>query len=311
MKVSVIVPVYNVKDYLEECVRSIAEQTYRELEIILVDDGSTDGSGALCDELCKTDERMRVIHKANGGLSSARNAAMEIAQGAFWLFVDGDDCLELHAIERLIKLHKETNADIATGDFSRVQRDLEKKKTGKVKTFAPSRAMKRMLEDRLSVSACAKLCKRELFDGLRFPEGLIYEDYAIIPKAAARANRIAYVDEYIYYYRPNASSITGVTFNPGRMQFFEVGKEMEAYLAQNFPRLRKTATMRHTKYAISFYKQIGECGFADKEIEGYLIKQIRKNIVRYLFLGRAPLLSKGYGLAIALMPKLAKKVVKK
>ncbi len=309
--VSVIIPFYNVKGYLQDCVRSVVRQTYKELEIILVDDGSTDGSGALCDELAKGDDRIRVIHKENGGISSARNVGLDEAQGAFFTFVDGDDCVCEEYVAGLMQLHEETGAEITMGEFYRAQKDLEVERRGEIRLYTPRKAIKEMLRDRLYLAPWGKLYKRELFDGLRFPEGLIYEDYAVIPKVAARANKIARVNGYIYYYRPNEKSITGVVFNPNRMQFFEVAKSMDEYFAQSFPRLRKEATMRHTKYAISFYKQIAESGFEDRETERYLIAYVRKNIIRYLFTAEAPLLSKGYGLAIALAPKRAKRMMKK
>ncbi len=308
--VSVIIPFYNVKGYLAQCVRSVTRQTYKNLEIILVDDGSTDGSGALCDELCKADDRIRVIHKENGGISTARNVGLDEARGDFIAFVDGDDCVCEEYVARLMQLHEETGAELAVGEFYRTQKDLEVERRGEIRLYTPQKAIKEMLSDKLYLAPWGKLYKRELFDGLRFPEGLIYEDYAVIPKVAARANKIARVNAYLYYYRPNAKSITGITFNPNRMQFFEVAKGMDEYFAQNFPRLRKRAMMRHTKYAISFYKQIGESGFEDEKIEVALRSYVKKNILRYSFFADAPLLSKGYGLAIALAPKKAKRIMK-
>ncbi len=309
--VSVVVPVYNVREYVTACVRSITAQTYKNLEIILVDDGSTDGSGELCDELAKEDCRIRVLHKSNGGLSSARNAGIEDAKGSFLTFVDGDDGLAARCVEQLMAVHMQTGADMTVGDFSRKEEALTPKGEERQTVFQAEEVICEMLKDKFPVSACAKLYKRELFAKLRFPEGWIYEDYALVPKVVAEANKVAYVCSNVYYYRLNLQSITGCDFNPKRMQFFQVAQEMERYFAEQFPRLLKKAKLRHTRYAVSFYRQVAQSGFTDEKIERELIRYVRKGIFKYCLFADAPISSKAYGIALSIMPKTAKKIMRK
>ncbi len=309
--VSVIVPVYNVAAYVEECVRSITAQTYRNLEIILVDDGSTDGSGALCDELAKEDSRIRVLHTPNGGVARTRNVGVSAARGALLTFVDGDDALLPDCIERLAALQRETGAELTATDFYRDEKTLGNKKTERYALLSPSDVVLEMLNEKFTVSPWGKLYKRSLFDGIVFPDGFIYEDYFAIPRVAAKANKVAYLDAYLYYYRPNGQSITGVAFNPNRMQFFEIAKRMEEYVEKEFPAFTGAVKMRHTRYAVSFYRQVAASGFSDEEIEKALIRWVRKGILRYCVRADAPFTSKAYGLLVSVCPWLAKKIMRK
>lgn len=243
--ISVIVPVYKVEDYLERCVESIRNQTYPNLEIILVDDGSPDNSGAMCDAYAREDSRIRVIHKINGGLSSARNAGLTIAKGDYIGFVDSDDWVEPDMYETMYGLIEEHKAQIsACGlqcDFS----------DGKVSYFNPNYPAEQNTEvfttqdalrevtyaEKITNSACDKLFSREILEGLPMKEGITYEDTQIMPQWLERASRIAYTPAPYYHYVMTESSITR---NDSKAKMFaatDVYKERLSYYQRKHPQL--------------------------------------------------------------------------
>lgn len=307
-KVSVIIPVYNVEGFLEECVHSVLSQTYKNYEVILVDDGSADSSGEICDSYAKY-ENVKVIHKENGGLSSARNAGMAIADGDLLFFVDSDDYISKDSLEIMTNIYIDTNADVVVAHFSHKEEDLARRKGSAPVVIDGQKALKRLLQERISPSASAKLYKAEMFHDIRFPEGMIYEDYATIPKIVGKAKTVAITDTCVYFYRENPQSITGVAFSAKRMQFFDVADSIIDYLRIDNKHLIKWADMRHTRYAISFYKQIAQSGFNDERIEKTLVCQIRKYIVPYCIITRYSILSRLFGILIAISPNAARRLM--
>ena len=207
--ISVVVPVYNVEHYLKKCVDSICHQTYRNLEIILVDDGSTDCSGSLCAEFATSDSRIRVIHKSNGGLSDARNAGMELASGEWWMFVDSDDYIAPDTAETLLLAAVENHCEIAVCNMMRIYED------GKQETFycpvtEPTIwAGEQRFETLRQPSVCNKLFRADLFKELRFPKRKFYEDTFVYHVLAHRASRIALTGLSGYYYLSRRESILG------------------------------------------------------------------------------------------------------
>ncbi len=307
-KVSVIVPIYNVEKFLNECVENILNQTYRDFELILVDDGSTDNCSSICDDLQKIDNRINVIHKANGGLSSARNAGIEVAKGELITFIDSDDLISEIYLEQLVFTYEQSSCDIVVSGISSSLKKLNCRVTDKSKICLNNKALKYLLKEKISTSACGKLFVKSLFDKINFPEGKIYEDYATIPKIFGVANNVALVDKALYYYRPNDTSITGTIFSDKRMQYFEIAEDIIKFLDKSYPKYKKNAYCRNTRYAISFFRQIAKSGFKDESIEKFLVLYVRKNIFRYVFTTRYSVLSKFYGLAIFVCPRLAKKI---
>lgn len=309
--VSVIVPVYNVEQYITECIESLICQTYPNLEIILVDDASPDNCPQICDEYASKDDRIRVIHKPNGGLSDARNAGIEIATGEYLMFVDSDDYIMENMVEQLITMVEDSGADVAscgyTGETSKLAKDLNEE----YQVATAEEALKYILiEKNITTSASTKLFARELFSGIRFPVGKIYEDYATVYKVIHKSKKIAYNDAKKYYYRPNPVSITGGKFYKKQMQYFEISEQVMAFVSAEYPKLTKHVNNRAERMAISFYKKISESGFDDHATVSFLVCFIRKHIVRYLFSNYA-LTSKMYGLLVSTMPKLALKVFSK
>lgn len=207
--VSVIVPVYNVERYLENCIGSICSQNFSDLEIILVDDGATDCSGAICDEWALKDPRIRVIHKENGGLSDARNAGMEIASGGWYMFVDSDDTITPDTIQRLYEAAMAHNCEMAVCNMVRIYDD------GATELFyAPVSELtvwegQQRFETLKQPSACNKLFRADLFQDVRFPKGKFYEDTFVYHILAHRAQRIALTGHDGYYYLSRRESILG------------------------------------------------------------------------------------------------------
>lgn len=232
--ISVIVPVYNVKSFLELCINSIVGQTYDNLEIIIVDDGSTDGSATLCDNLERLDDRIVVFHKKNGGLSDARNFGIERAKGDFFAFIDSDDVLHKDFFTELIKSQRETDADIVACDISLFYDHNELKELHRLKhstrqiEYSTDEALKEYfmpVESRkLYHGLCMKIYKRNLFEDLRFEKGRLHEDVYITYRLLDRAQCVVYVDcPYYFYYKNNQGSICK---NYGVNNFLD---EAEAY----------------------------------------------------------------------------------
>lgn len=212
--ISVIVPVYNVEAYLHRCVQSIVKQTYRNLEILLVDDGSTDRSGQICDELGKTDTRLRVIHQENGGLSAARNRGIEEARGAYIAFVDSDDSVDADMYRTMLTKLQEQNADMAVcGYFKWLEEEnrIVESGAGLAESVLQGNDMFELLfREELSVwmpVAWNKLYKKELWNNLRYPEGRYHEDEHVIHHLLNRCKTVVIMPERCYVYSVRTGSI--------------------------------------------------------------------------------------------------------
>ena len=229
--ISVVVPIYNVEHYLRKCIDSICQQTYHNLEIILVDDGSTDSSGNLCDEFAANDPRIRVIHKSNGGLSDARNSGMEFASGEWWMFVDSDDYLALDTAETLLHSAIRNRCEIAVCNMVRIYEDGELESFYCPATESTIWADEQRFETLKQPSVCNKLFHAELFEGVRFPKRKYYEDTFIYHVLAYRASRIALTGLDGYYYLSRRESILGQPqFTDRYFDFIEAVHERATFL---------------------------------------------------------------------------------
>ena len=207
--VSVIVPVYNVEKYVGDCIDSLIRQSYKNIEIILVDDGSTDSSGQLCDVYATKDIRIKVIHKENGGLSDARNAGIDSAVGVYYSFVDGDDFLAKDAILKMIFGMKEKKCDISVCNMIRYFENGETEPF-----YIPSNTLKVLnstdrFETLSQPSVCNKIFKADLFNSVRFPKGKFYEDTFVYHTLVYNAKTIVLTGYDGYFYRSRHSSILG------------------------------------------------------------------------------------------------------
>lgn len=203
--ISVIVPVYNMEQYLERCVNSIVDQTYRNLEIILVDDGSTDRSPRMCDEYAQKDGRIKVVHKVNGGLSDARNAGLQAATGTYIGYVDSDDWIEPQMYQRMYETCIEHQAQVAVCRYAKIYRDhVDREGNGQVAVFDREGILKIYLTDQPEYvvynSVWSKLFAREVVEGVLFPVGKNSEDIMYTTKAFCKLEKAVYIDECLYDY---------------------------------------------------------------------------------------------------------------
>jgi len=307
-KVSIIVPVYNVEKYLDECMESILSQTYSNLEVILIDDGSTDSSGNMCDNYKALDNRIVVIHKPNGGLSSARNAGMDIATGDYLIFVDSDDIISLNMVSEMMKKADETGAQIVSSLMTEEREMLDKGQTDKVSVFDSHGALRCIFsDDTILTSASGKMYSSGLWKDIRFPTDKIFEDFATIYKVIKKASKTVAFEDWQYFYRPNPSGITGSPFYHRKMQFFDVAEDVTSGIKDTDPDLVPVIRNRITRQAISYFRDMSSSSYDDKADKKLIIKTIRKGIWNYLFSGYKAK-SKMYGLMIAVSPPLARKV---
>lgn len=241
--ISVIVPVYNVAPYLSRCVDSILAQTWKTLEIILVDDGSRDDSGRICDEYAKKDGRIQVIHKENGGLSSARNAGLDVATGAYVGFVDSDDWIEPDTYETMLRLMQTYDAQMSCAGRYDVAEETLTKSVG----LCPEKeacisgeelAGKIFLWDHCDSSACDKLYCRELFEGIRYPEGRVCEDVPVTYRVALKAKRVVMCDKPLYNYFHRCGSISlGAAITEKTFHYSENTAGIYQDIQENYPNL--------------------------------------------------------------------------
>ena len=250
--VSIIVPVYNVKPYLERCINSILKQSYDNLEVILVDDGSTDGSGELCDSLEKKDKRIIVIHQQNGGLSSARNTGIDNCHGSYICFVDSDDYVHPDYVKYLYSMCINYNCEIGICYHYITEEDNYYRKVelnSEIRVFSRSEIFDLFYTDMHGsiVIAWNKIYKRECIGDIRYDVGKIHEDEGTTFKFLYNANRIAFGKEVLYYYYSREDSITGLPYNRKKLDI------LDAY-----------------ENRLKFYKEHLEKGLYDRECQYYL-----------------------------------------
>ena len=212
--VSIIIPVYQVEKYLDKCIASVVGQTYQNLQIILIDDGSSDRSPAICDGWKERDSRITVIHQPNGGLSRARNAGLKIATGEFVGFVDSDDWIESNMYETLLAAMQEANADIAVCNYQmelqEARENKKKEQTHERKLYSSEEALRMILkgEGFIYNFVWNKLFKRSVIANIDFPSGKIYEDILWTPMVIGNANIIICLDSILYHYIQREDSLT-------------------------------------------------------------------------------------------------------
>lgn len=246
--ISVIVPAYNAEAYLDQCLESIVTQSYRRLEIMVVDDGSTDGTSRICDGWACRDKRIRVIHQPNGGHSAARNAALDVMTGDLVTMVDSDDVLHPEFVTSLLNVMLQTGADIVVGgytpfsgttpSFHQSARDFT------TNCFNQQEAIMAVLyQQGLTHSPWGRLFKASLFDGIRFPLGIIYEDLAIIYPLLCRCSLVVSIKRSLYGYRQHDRNSMRV-FSPRRTAVLDVCEQLEGQMLSEAPQYLKAARSR-------------------------------------------------------------------
>ena len=242
--VSVIVPVYNVDKYISECINSIVDQTYKKLDIILIDDGSTDNSGLICDEYKDFDDRIRVIHKKNGGAASAKNVGLDLVKGKYVCFVDSDDYLSKDYVEKLLKNMIENNSDISECLFFNLYKDKKSNESfySQNRVFSSEQYLEQYIKDWKSSLFWNKLFKTEVINSIRFKkEKRCIDDEFFTYKVILNSKRISKLDESLYFYRQRKSSAINNSKNNNQKAQDSIDILIERYnlVTNKYPKLKK------------------------------------------------------------------------
>lgn len=309
--ISVIVPVYNVKNYLNRCVKSVLNQTYSNLEIILVDDGSSDGSEVLCDDLAKADSRIMVIHKPNGGAADAKNIGTAAANGSWIIYVDSDDWIHPHLIEILVNTVIENGTEIALCNFNKYTHyaplDFDVKENLNIEILSSKEALRKLYTNDAFITPWAILLRRELALRYPYPKGRIHEDDATTYKYFSDSTTVSWIDEPLYAYFVRDDSVMGQSFSlkkidcltaiRERIEFFDDRKDnemvrlaMRRYVKlalwvidniQTLPNGKQYADreIRFLKIFVNRYKSVADLSFREYS---YLYKFIDNSLVYYI-----------------------------
>lgn len=280
--ITIVIPVYKVEKYLKKCIESIINQTYKKLEIILIDDGSPDNCGKICNEYAKNDQRIKVIHKENGGLSSARNAGIDIATGDYITFVDSDDYITEDYVEYMYKILKQNNVKMSTCETKIIYEEKEteqKEQKEDIQVLSARDLFYNILFDKKSdVSAYSKLYALDLFKDIRYPNGVVYEDTATTYKLIEKCDRIAVGSKKCYYYFTRQGSISKIKgFNKNELDYIKNTEEMLDYLKNKYPDLEE-AINRYELYAnFRILRLLVFTKPRDKEMEKKIFSKIKSN----------------------------------
>lgn len=260
--VSVIIPVYKVEQYLERCVRSVTSQTYDNLEILLIDDGSPDRCGEMCDSFAAEDRRIRVIHQKNGGLSAARNTGIDASSGQWLFFIDSDDFIHRDCIGKLLAAAETSGADIASCGFEKTEDDTIRGDVRFPATEVISRdeAMRRLFLEEDTSFAWGKIYRRELFQGIRFPEGRTFEDLATTHLLVNRCREVACVSAPYYGYFRNPASISHALNAESQYNVLLAWIDRYRFCREHYESLTKhcLAQMTHYYLLVCSYSRPGE-----------------------------------------------------
>lgn len=315
--VSVIIPVYNVESYLCRCVDSVLNQTYKDVEVVLVDDGSPDGCPAICDEYTHKDKRVTVIHKVNGGLSSARNAALDSKlQGDFVTFLDSDDWIENDTIEYCVKTLCANKADAI--EFCCEETKEYKEHTHQPKEIISVLEGEDILEEYLrkeAYSVCMCLFKKELFEGLRFREGKINEDIDLKYKVLRRCKKMVYSNQIKYFYFQAGDSISMGGLKRKDFDLYEAAEELNKMTSvDDYGQIRFLGDVKKKRTAFSLLCKIAYYGVADASLnKDELVKSLtneHRNNVKTLLKSPMSMSRKGLAVLFAINFNIAEAAVK-
>lgn len=281
MLISVIVPIFNVEKYLEKCVTSICKNTYKNIEIILVDDGSTDKCGQMCEKYIKKDSRIKVIHKENGGLSSARNAGIEVAKGDYYLFIDSDDYIDIEMIEYLVKAAEKYQSQVISGGYERI----DENGNSKLKTLLKEKEYLGVnsileglfVENNISIVAWGKLYRKDIFEqGIRFLEGKNHEDNIF------SMDLFEYIQSYVtisrcdYKYLIRDDSITKMAFNIKKLDALDANYYMLESCKRNWPQYEKYVWILLAKCCFYLYSDMKRASYNDGELKYKIRNEFKK-----------------------------------
>lgn len=309
--VSIIVPVYNVESYLKKCVDSLLSQSYENVEIILVDDGSSDSSGGICDNYGNYDNRIVVIHQQNRGIAAARNTGLRYVKGNIITFVDSDDFVSSDYVSALVSLMNLSNADISiVGFYTYCDGVIGVPLPDNSIIMTPLQAIKALASENLRCSVWGCAFKKNLFQDIKFPIFKIAEDFAIWWKLISKSKIVAYNSHPHYYYRYNPQSLMNAKISNRVMDIIPAHEEFSSFLKQNHPDILSSLNARLTRYCVAFiYRMLNEDYEEMKDIK-VLQKQVKNNLGAFLK-SNYSLGKKGYAVIICISIRLAKIFSKK
>lgn len=289
-KVSIIVPVYKVEPYLAACVESLLRQTYREIEIILVDDGSPDNCGIMCDAYALRDSRVKVIHQENQGLSVARNSGTDVASGEYIMYLDADDYLSSDCISKSVQMCNDHNADIAIMRMMNVSEETNEEircnEKEFIKVMSPEEAIEASLYQVMFSCSMGKFYKKNILDGIKFPAGRLSEDLATCHLFLDKAKRVVYTNAVGYYYRQHSNSISH-NISPKRMDALEWALNIEKFCEEKYPNILPAAKCRTFNVAVHLLLDLPNDGEMHDKYFKELWKEIRRTRLQTLFSKKA------------------------
>lgn len=313
-KISVIIPVYNAEKFLDRCLGSVLGQTYENIEVVAVNDGSGDASLAMLRAYAAGDSRLRIVDQENAGVAAARNAGLANAAGEYILFVDADDWIQPDMVASLRKLLERTpEADIAVcaGDHAEHAGEVTENPEPQEEVWTPQRYRREFLiHQRLQGMLWNKLIRRTLFDGLAFDHTVGYgEDAQIMWKLLARCRNLVLTNQVYYHHVIEPTSISNRRFSPRKYAAVKVWREIEADTRQDHPELVPLATERLSFYAAFTLYEMYAAGYADNAAEAEFLAILRKNLGHLLKSPRVSLKTKIFAAVTAASKKLARKLL--
>lgn len=286
--ISIIVPIYKVEEYLPQCIESITRQTYSRLEIILVDDGSPDNCGKICDIYGNKDARIKIIHKKNGGLSSARNAGVLIAQGEWIMFVDADDVISKFTCERLLQIAKESAVDIVIGDVTKFYYDREIKNSDRLETkkeiryLSREEAIQQYFYRKFAGYACGKLYRTDIVKNINFPNGKLFEDAFTVYKYIEKAKGVAVIPDELYYYRQRKGGIIHSSYDTRQLDIIFANQEARLYFKKEKNSIKDAVVSRSFVSAVDVLRKIPlkKRYSLDRKVAIEEIEKLRKKVIK-------------------------------
>ena len=314
-KISVIIPVYNVEKYLKQCLESILEQTYKNLEIILIDDGTKDSSGMICDDYAKKDNRIKVIHQKNMGLSGARNTGLKNSTGDLITFVDSDDFIDNKMFETMLLSIKENDADIVecgtifcdeNGNY------IRDNTLNEVKIYKNEYQIKELLmNEDITTTSWGKLYKRKLFKNFEFPLGKYHEDTFTTYKLLHISKKTIVLNQSFYHYRQVNGSIMNSNFSLKHLDAIEATLERSKFIEKNYPEYKKYDYANIVYSCCKVYERILLSDFYDKKIIKNLQNLIRKYLMYFLIYSKSKKSTKLFSIVCFFDMNVCKKIYKK
>ena len=270
-KISIVIPIYNVENYLPQCLDSVINQTYKNLEIILVNDGSTDTCPQICDEYAAKDSRITVIHQENGGSAKTRNKGLQKATGDFISFVDSDDFISENFYQKLFNILIENNAEIVECSYRTFDTELELQRIIKptyriTGNYETEKALELLMKEYLKQVVWNKIYRREILADIKFPVGKFIDDEYWTYKVFGNAKKIVKIPDVMYFYRQQEGSIMGKEYSIKRLDGLTALQERIDYMKENFPNLENLAIKIFSFASLWHYQKIDKHSEIDQEM---------------------------------------------